>query len=148
MALDTDTPLEKWQRKRGNRLAGRVWLIVILICLSLMEYAASLVAPFLGSYCNGYRGVLIIATFWNLILIVAIWLQQGWARFALAAFLLCFVALHALFIPEALLRYPILRGDCMKILVLFCTTNALAAAFLLSCIDIRWLSRPGGNKND
>jgi len=136
------TPPDQWQRRPGNRFAGKIWLIVIFVILTALNYAASLVSPFIGSYGPGYCGALFVATFWNGVLLSAIWCRHGWARFALAAFLLAFVAGQLLFFPDVLVRYPVMKEDGIRVVVLLSAAYILAAAFILSSIDIRWITRP------
>ena len=113
-----------------------------------MDYAGSLVAPLLGSFASIYCGALFIATFWNCILLSAIWCRHGWARFALAGFLLFFVAAQLLLTPEAIVRYPFLTGAGLRVIILLSTADVLAAAFLMSATDIRCLSRPTRPRED
>jgi len=143
----TNSP-KSWQRQRGNRLAGRVWIILIFLALALMNGAASLIAPFFGSYAPLCRGALFIAFFWDTLLVCAIWMRHSWARFTLAIFLFSFDAALLVFIPELLVRHPALKGEGLQVIGLLAATNVLAATFLLSSIDIRWISRPADAGNE
>ena len=138
----SSTP-KSWHRQRGNRLAGKVWLVVIFLCLTAMNGAASLIAPFFGSLAPLYRGALFIAVFWESLLTCALWMRHAWARFALATFLFGFDAALLVSMPEALTRHPVLQGEGLAVIGLLTATNALAAIFLLSSIDIHWVTRTG-----
>ena len=107
-----------------------------------MNLAASLAASFFGSYAPLYRGALFIAIFWEGVLLCAIWLRHSWARFALVVVLFGFDAAGLIFIPEILVRHPALKGEGIQVLSLLAATNALAATFIISSIDIRWIARP------
>ena len=113
-----------------------------------MNYAASLVTPFLGSFGPIYGGALFIATFWIGVLLSAIWCRHGWARYGLAVFLLAFVAGQLVFFPDAVIRYPAIKEEGIRVIILLCAAYVLSAAFLLSSIDIRWLSRPSDPSNE
>jgi len=143
----TNSP-KSWQRQRGNRLAGKVWLIVIFFVLATMNGAASLISSFFGSHAPLCRGVLFIAFFWDTMLICSIWMRHSWARFALAIFLFGFDAALLVFVPELLVRHPALKGEGLAVIGLLAATNGLVAAFLLSSIDIRWICRPTDAGND
>jgi hypothetical protein len=136
-------PPKSWQRKRGSRQAGRMWLLVIFVVLTSMNCAASLIAPFFGSGAPIFRAMLFIAIFWDSLLLCAIWSKHNWARFALAIFLFGFDALLMVYVPEQIARHPALKGEGVQVLFLLAATNALSAAFILSAIDIRWIARPG-----
>ncbi|MEI8235415.1 MAG: hypothetical protein WCH57_12135 [Verrucomicrobiota bacterium] len=132
-------------RERGNRFVGKIWLVVIFVVLTGMNYAASYIVPYIGKFAPFYQGALFIATIWNGVLLAAIWNQQGWARFVLAFFLLGFVAAQLVFFPDILLHYPNLSGEGLRIILLLSLTNILAAIFLIFSLDIRWLSRPNND---
>ncbi|XHR29155.1 MAG: hypothetical protein ACFUZC_01040 [Chthoniobacteraceae bacterium] len=108
-----------------------------------MNYAGTFVLPYIGQYATAYRGALFIATIWTIVLLVAIWNRQGWARVALSIFLFGFVALQLVNMPNVLLRYPNFRDGGMLIVLLLSATDFLAAVFLIFSLDIRWISRPG-----
>jgi len=112
-----------------------------------MNYAAGLIAPLFGAVASLYCGTLLIASFWNAVLLLAIGFQHNWARFALAAFLLGFDAVTLLLIPEIMIRHRLLKDEGIQVITLLCSTNALAAAFLLYSIDIRWIARPNDAGN-
>lgn len=141
MAPSNPIPPDQWQRRPGNRLAGKIWLLVIFFTLTALNYAASLVAPFLGSFSGIYGGALFISTFWTGVLLTAIWFRHGWARFALAVFLFSFVSGQLLFFPDAMVRYPAIQEDGIRVIVVLSAAYLFAAVFLLSSIDIRWLTR-------
>ena len=107
-----------------------------------MNCSASLVTPFLGTTTPLYRGALFIALFWDTLLLCAIWARHDWARFALAIFLFSFDAALLVLTPELVVRHPALGGEGVQVLSLLGATNALAAIFILSSVDIRWISRP------
>lgn len=142
MATQLSSANKSWQRQRGNRLIGKVCLGVIFFVVTAMNGAASSVAPFFGSAAPLYKGALFIAIFWDALLLYAIWMRHIWARFALAAFLFGFDAALIILLPEQLTRHPALRGEGLQVLSLLAATNALAAAFLIYSIDIRWVTRP------
>ena len=120
----------------------------MFLALAAMNGAASLVAPFFGSYAPFCRGALFIAFFWDSLLLYAIWMRHSWARFALVIFLFGFDAALLVCVPELVLRHPALKGEGMQVIGLLATINGLVATFLLSSIDIRWLSRPADAGND
>ena len=132
-------------RERGSRLVGKIWLSVLFVVLTGMNYAASFIVPYIGNCAPYYQGALFIATIWNAVLLAAIWNRQGWARFVLAFFLLGFVAGQLVFFPDILLHYPNLSGEGLHIVLLLSLTNILAAIFLILSLDIRWLSRPNND---
>jgi hypothetical protein len=134
---------ERRHRRRGNRAVGKIWLVVLFIALTAMNYAGTFVLPYLGTYAKAYQGALFIATIWNTVLLGAIWYRQGWARVALAIFLLAFVAVQLVYVPDVLVRYPDFRDGGMLIVLLLSATDFLAALFLIFSLDIRWVSRPG-----
>lgn len=107
-----------------------------------MNYAASLISPFIGFFGPLYLGSLWIATFWIATLTVALCLREGWARFALAAFLLCCVIAQLVLIPTTLVMHPALKEDGLGIIILLCISYVFVAAFLLASTDIRWLANP------
>jgi hypothetical protein len=130
---------------RGNRVVGKIWLLVILIALTTMNYAATYVLPYIGRYAPMYQGALFIATVWTGILIAAIWNKQGWARVVLAIFLLSFVAGQLVFMPDVIVHYPYLKEDGLSIILLLSLADIMAATFLIVSLDIRWLSRPSND---
>jgi len=142
MASTLSIPTYRRFRKRGNRLMGKTWLLLLFISLTGINFACSLITPFIGSYGPMYQGALFIATFWEGLLLAAVWHRQTWARFVLAAFLFGFVLGHFIVVPDALLRYPLLEGQGIKLVVLLFVANIFAAVFLLTSVDIRWLARP------
>jgi hypothetical protein len=145
MAFFLFRPSDPNHRTRGSRLVGKIWLIVIFILLTGMNYAATYVLPYIGQFAPYYQGALFIATIWDGVLLGAIWHKQGWARFILAVFLLSFVAAQLVFFPDIVLHYPLLRGEGLHIVLLLSATNIFAAIFLILSLDIRWLSRPNND---
>ncbi|MEI6560565.1 MAG: hypothetical protein WCO68_00595 [Verrucomicrobiota bacterium] len=125
-----------------------MWLVVIFFTLAAMNGAASLIAPFFGSRAPLCRAALFIAFFWDAMLLCSIWMRHIWARFALAIFLFGFDAVLLVFVPELLVRHPALEGAGLAVIGLLAVTNGLIAVFLLTSIDIRWLSRPTDAGND
>lgn len=142
MAFSFFSQSDRRHRMRGNRVVGKIWLVVIFIALTLMNYAATFVLPYIGTFAPMYQGSLFIATLWTGILIAAIWNKQGWARVVLAAFLLSFVAGQLVFVPDIVVHYPNVREDGLKIIFLLSLADIMAATFLIVSLDIRWLSRP------
>ena len=126
MPLSLFKTADRKHRLRGNRVAGKIWLIVIFLALTAMNYAATYTVPYIGVFAPFYQCALFIATIWNAVLLTAIWNKQGWARFFLAAFLLSFVAAQLVFVPDILL---------------LSATNILVSIFLILSLDIQWLSR-------
>ena len=124
-------------------MIGKIWIIVLFIALTAMNYAGTFVLPYLGQYSKAYQGALFIATIWNTVLLAAIWYRQGWARVALSIFLMAFVAVQLVYVPDVLIRYPDFRDGGMLIVLLLSATDFLAAVFLILSLDIRWISRPG-----
>ena len=124
-------------------MIGKIWLAVLFVALTAMNYAGTFVLPYIGQYAKAYQGALFIATIWTIVLLAAIWHRQGWARVALAVFLLAFVAFQLVYLPDVLLRYPDFRDGGMLIVLLLSATDFLAAVFLIFSLDIRWISRPG-----
>jgi len=118
-----------------------MWLVLIFFLLAIMNYTASMVVPFIGPFGPIYLSALVISTFWDAILLAAIWKGHGWARFVLSVFLMCFILAQISCLPDALVYYPALNGISIKILVLLSFTNFFAAVFLLISKDIYCLSR-------
>jgi len=141
MPLSLFKTADRKHRLRGNRVAGKIWLIVIFLALTAMNYAATYTVPYIGVFAPFYQCALFIATIWNAVLLTAIWNKQGWARFFLAAFLLSFVAAQLVFVPDILLHYPSLKGEGLRIILLLSATNILVSIFLILSLDIQWLSR-------
>lgn len=145
MALTLFSPSDRNHRLRGNRLVGKIWLVVIFIVLTAMNFAGMFVLPYIGRFAPMYQGALFIATVWTAILIAAIWNRQGWARVVLAVFLLIFVAGQLVFVPDMIVHYPNMREDALRIILLLSVSDTLAAIFLIASLDIRWLSRPSND---
>jgi|GEM_PF-3410525 len=127
-------------RKRISRLLGKTWLLMLFVFLTWMNFATGQIIPLIGSLAPLCCGSLIVVNVWTGILLAAIWRQQGWARFVLAIFLMCFVLGQGLIIPEALVRYPQLQGNGLRLLLLLSSSYAFSAIFLLWSLDIRQLA--------
>jgi len=141
MPTSSPIPTRLKRHNRGNRFVGKMWLVLIFFLLVIMNYAASMVVPFIGSIGPIYLSALVISTFWNAILLASIWWGHGWARFVLSAFLMCFILAQASCLPDALVYYPALNGISTKIILLLSCTNFFVAVFLLISKDIYCLSR-------
>jgi len=134
------------QRVRGNKTMGRIALVVIFLCLAAINYAATAVLPYTGIYTAYYQGLLFLGTVWSAILLVAIGYKQGWARVILIVFLLGFVAVQLVFLPDVIQRYPNFWENCLRIVLLHWVAHIGAAIYLLVSVDIRWLLRGGINE--
>ena len=134
------------QRLRGNKIAGRIWLIVIFLCLAAINVGVSVAVPYIGSYASFFKAALFVDTIWAAVLLAAIWNRQGWARGVLAAFLLGFVAMQFLYWPVVIQDYPMFRETSMEIVLLHWATHILIAIYLLVSVDIAWLSRDEMNE--
>jgi len=55
---------------------------------------------------------------------------------------MCFVLGLLIFIPDAVIHHPNLRGEGLAIILLLSLSNIAAATYLLISRDIQWLSRP------
>ena len=145
MAFSLFRTADRKHRARGNRIAGKILLVVMFLLLTGMNFAATFVLPYIGKFAPYYQGALFISTIWNTVLLAAIWNQQGWARFVLAGFLMSFVAVQSVFVPDILLHYPYLKGEGLNLIMLLSATDILAAIFLVLSLDIQWLSRPNND---
>jgi hydrogenase-4 membrane subunit HyfE len=96
----------------------------------------------MGVYGQYYMGALIIATCWNGVLLAAIAFQNGWSRFVLAGFLICFSIAQCLLLPDAIAKHANFRDSGVPLVILLTASNLLAAVYLLASLDIRWLARP------
>ena len=133
------------RRLRSSRLAARIWLFVLFLFLYGMNYVASFNIPLIGAYGPIYLGALLSATVWDGVLLCAIFFRQGWARFILAGFLLCFVTGHVVFVPEVVVQYPFFGEAGVDIVLLISLSNIFVAGFLMASTDIRGLCRPAAD---
>ena len=131
-----------WQQKAGSRTAGRVWVLVLLVCLTAINYGASSVVSFLGTFAWLYDASLIISTSWIVVLLAAVWVGYNWARFVLSIFLICFLITEGVLIQRATDYYINLNDEGVWVIALQSVTYALAAIYLVFSSDIRWLCRP------
>jgi len=130
------------QRLRGNRIIGRIGLIVVFICLATMNIAVgAAIMPYIGDYADPFKAVLFLDTIWTAILLVAIWKRQGWARVVLVIFLFGFVALQLIYLPEIIQVHPHFKENCLRVAALHWATHVAAAIYLLASADVRWLAR-------
>ena len=113
--------------------------MIILGVLLLMNLAATLVCPFIGSFARLYRGVLVVSTFWDIVLLSCIWFRQEWARITLAMFLFGYAMVHLLYIPEMIIKYPGFLGEGMHIILVLIAFNVLAGTLLIVLRDLRFL---------
>ena len=111
-----------------------------------MNYGASSVVFFLGTFDWLYDASLIISTSWVVILLAAVWVGHNWARFVLALFLVCFLTAEAVLIQRATDYYIDLNEEGVRVIALLCVTYALAAIYLVLSSDIRLLCRTPGIK--
>jgi hypothetical protein len=132
-------PVQRY-RQKGNRNIGRAWLAVLFLVLTSMHYTGWFALPFLGNYAKAYEAALFIATLWTTVLLAAIWARQGWARVALALFLLCFMTVQLVSIPDVIVHNPDFSDSGLQIVLLLATTDFLAALFLITSLDIRQIS--------
>jgi len=129
------------QRLRGNKTAGRSLLILIFLCVAASNLATASILFYTGDYTVFYKGGLFLGTVWTAVLLLTIWNRHDWARVVLVVFLLFFVALQFLFLPDIIQRNPNFQENCLKIILIHWAVHILSAIYLLTSVDIRWLAR-------